>query len=205
MKAVIYHADCSLSAQWPPNTYKKLFADFKKNLNDFDIPVIHLTTTGHEGWGDENYYYDLDPENIVYNRESTFVDFLRTANDDVYWFTEPDTRLNQLFPPLTTDLAILLRGGDLPISPWWRLAKKSALPFFERALEFFDLEKKQWHGDSVAFKRLWDDMNCRADFGQTHYLGLAIELREYALYSKPSSPYSRQWKSKKKLQLLDMG
>jgi len=201
MKAVIYHADAEIADTFPKDTYKKITLGLKENLNSFNIPLIHITTKGHDGWGDENYYYDGDPVNIVYNREKFFLEFLKECPDDVYWFTEPDARLNSELPPLTTDLALLRRKDDVAISPWWRLAKKTSIPFFEEVLKNFDMQQKNWHGDSVAYTKIWELMG-KPDCGICHWNNMSIDLREYRLYTGRNQPYSRQWKSHNKLELL---
>ena len=202
MKAVIYHADASIAGKFPKDTYKNITLGLKENLRSFNIPLIHITLTGHEGWGDENYFYDGDPEDVVYNREKFFLEFLKTCDDDVYWFTEPDSRLNSELPPLTTDLALLRRNDDVTISPWWRLAKKSAVPFFEELITHFDMERKGWDGDSIAFIKMWEVMG-KPDWGIYEWQGLTVDLRDYKLYTGRHNPYSRQWKSYNKLELID--
>lgn len=201
MKAVIYHADGRIAAQYPKDTYKNICLGLKENLKSFGIPLIHLTTKGHEGWGDENYFFDGDPDEIIFNREKYFLEFLKKAEDDTYWFTEPDCRLNSPLPPLTTDLALLRRKDSVPMSPWWRLAKKTSIPFFEELLRHFDLNQKQWHGDSVAFTAMWEVIG-KPDLGTCVWQGISIDLRDYRLYTGRMQPYSRQWKGNKKLELI---
>jgi hypothetical protein len=205
MKAVIYHADGPMAENFPPDTYRKLFEGFKKNVSLFGLSTIHLTLEGHPGWGDENYYFpNLDPVNVVYNREICFVEFLKTAPDDVYWFTEPDSRIAEMWPPLAGDLALLRRQDLVAINPAWRLARPSALPIFEMVLQHFDLDRKSWHGDSVAFRQLWLDFG-QPNIGHLEHSGVKIELRNYNDYCKMSARYTRQWKAGKKLRLLGEG
>jgi hypothetical protein len=201
MKAVIYHADTYLADKFPKDTYKQLTLGLKKNLKTFNIPLIHITVTGHEGWGDENYFYDGDPADAMYNREKFFLEFLKTCPDDIYWFTEPDARLHEMFPPLTADLALLRRNDTVAISPWWRLAKKSSVPFFEEVLKHFDMERKGWHGDSAAYAKVWEVIG-KPDLGLYNWNGITFDFRKYKLYTRRNSPYSRQWKSEKKIELL---
>jgi hypothetical protein len=201
MKAVIYHADTYLADKFPKDTYKQLTLGLKENLKTFNIPLIHITVTGHEGWGDENYFYDGDPADAMYNREKFFLEFLKTCPEDTYWFTEPDARLNSELPPLTTDLALLRRNNGVAISPWWRLAKKSSIPFFEEVLKNFDMENKGWHGDSVAYTTTWESIG-KPGWGIHNWNGISIDFRDYRLYTGRGKPYSRQWKSHKKLELL---
>lgn len=201
MKAVIYHADGPIAKNFPENSYKKLFQGFRENAAKFGISTIHLTLEGHPGWGDENYFYPGDPADIVYNREVCFIKFLKQAKDDVYWFTEPDSRIIKLWPELTTDVAMLRRQDSVAINPAWRMARPNAIPFFERILENFELSQKTWHGDSYAMIRTWEQMN-KPDEGIHEFLGLKIELRKYKEYSTKGSKYTRQYKADSKLQLL---
>lgn len=200
----MYHADAMKSLNnIPAGTYKKITLDLKKNLNEFNIPLIHLTLNGFEGWGDENFFFNGDPEHIILNREKTFIEFLKNAQkEEHYWFIEPDTRLMNIFPNLDGDLALLYRNDPVPISPAWRLAKKTALPFFEEILECFNYEYKEWNGDSWAFRTIWEKMN-KPELGKLHYNGLDIELREYKDYCKRNSKYSTQWKGRSKMKLLE--
>lgn len=205
MKAVIYHADGPMAKNFPPDTYHKLFEGFRQNASQFGVTTIHLTLADHPGWGDENYYFpDLDPEHVVYNREKCFLNFLATAPDNVYWFTEPDSRIAEMWPDLTGDLALLRRQDSVAITPAWRLARPSALPIFEMSLQHFDLNLKSWHGDSIAFRQLWLDFG-QPDVGHFEYAGIKIQLRDYNDYCRINSRYSRQWKASKKLRLLDQG
>lgn len=211
MKVVIYHADASKVKKFEPDTYKNLTVGFRENLENFGLELIHLTAKGHEGWGNTNYFYDVDPEQINYSREICFVDFIKnTAKDDeVYWFTEPDHRLIDLFPPLDCDLALLYRHEDYcPVPPSWRLAKKSAAPLFEEIFEVYnrnitaDYNPIVWGGDSDAMRALWNRMG-QPSFGKTLYKGLEIDFRNYKQYSNTKSKYTRQFKAGNKKIILD--
>jgi hypothetical protein len=204
MKAVIYHADSAVAKNYPPDTYKNLFALLKSNLKKFNIPLIHLTLNGHEGWGDENFFYDRDPNDIVYNREDLFLNFLKNSNDDVYWFLEPDHKLITVFPELSTDLALLIRNDSTPITPSWRLARKTAIPFFEELLDIFILNRN-WNGDSVVFYKMWEKIGSPLNPGIIKYKDLLIELRSYKQYSTRKSQYSQQFKGLHKFELLSQG
>ena len=214
MKAVIYHATVNFkqfqpdSQDYPDDIYETLFQGARENLNKFGIPLIHLTVNGHPGWGDENYYFDGDAQNVVYNRERFFADFLRDRDrSEVYWLTEPDARLMRDFPelPQDCDLSILRRQDVIALSPWWRLARSTAVPFFDEAVKYFDSDKLTWHGDSWAYRRMWENMGS-PDIGMEHayvdYNGMKIELRHYNNYSNPKSSFVRQWKSVHKIKLL---
>lgn len=201
MKAVIYHADGPIAKKFPPDTYRNLFEGFKKNAAEFGLTTVHLTLEGHPGWGDENHFYPGDPADIVYNREVCFIEFLKSAPNDVYWFTEPDSRIAEMWPPLVGDLAMLRRQDAVAINPAWRLARPSALPIFEMALDRFDTNQKSWHGDSIAFRQLWLDFG-QPDIGSFEHNGVKIELRDYNDYCRTKAKYTKQWKAKRKLQLV---
>lgn len=202
MKAVVYHADASIAKQFSSNTYELLFDGLRKNLNSFNISLIHLTINGFPGWGNETYYFDGNPEEIIYNREKFFIEFLKNADDnETFWFTEPDSRLIQEFPPLTTDLALLYRNRPPNITPSWRLAKKRAVCFFEEVFSYYDLEKKNWHGDSSAYHKIWELMSSPG-VGILEYNNINIELRIYKEYSTRKSKYTQQYKYFHKKELL---
>ena len=203
MKAVIYHADGPIAATYPAGTYKRLFEILKQNLKKFNIPLIHITLVGHEGWGDENYFYDRDPSHIVYNREELFLDFLKNTDDNVYWFIEPDHKLNNIFPPLETDLSLLLRQDSIPITPSWRLAKKSAIPFFEEVFSYYDTSNRSWNSDSGAYIKMWEKIGSPESAGIISYNNMSIELRPYKQYSMRKSGYSQQFKGHHKFEIIE--
>ena len=203
MKAVVYHADGPIAENFPKDTYKTLFKIFKENVKTFNIPLVHITLQGHEGWGDENYFYDRDPAHIVYNREELFLDFLKNAEDNVYWFAEPDHRLKHIFPPLETDLALLVRQDSTPITPSWRLAKKSAIPFFEEVFSYYDIENKSWNSDSGAYIKMWEQIGSPIESGIINYNNMSIDLRPYKQYSMRKSGYSQQFKGLHKFEIIE--
>jgi hypothetical protein len=203
MKAVVYHADASIAQGFEVGTYKKLMEGLKENCNKFGIPLIHLTIKGFEGWGNENYYFDGDPADIVYNREKFFIEFLKQADDEIYWFTEPDSRINVMFPPLEHDLALLIRAhAEKRITPAWRLAKPTALPFFEEALSYYDQAQKAWDGDTVGFRKMWEQIGMPTGEGVVSYNNISIELRNYKQYCMRKSIFTQQFKADHKNELL---
>ena len=118
---------------------------------------------GEGAVGDENYFYKGSSEHIVYNRELFFAQFLREQKrDDVFWLTEPDHRIVRRFPELAEDidLCLLRRDDEVAITPCWKLARRTAAPFFEEACTYFDDSKgKQWHGATALltsnYGRTW--------------------------------------------------
>ncbi len=206
MKAVIYHADAIKSKEYADNIYKHLIVNLKKNLNSFGIKLVHLTLTGFEGLGDENHYFEGEPNNITYNREKFFVEFLKNSPDELYWLTEPDSRIHNMFPLLedNVDLSLLYRHDDVHIPPAWRLVRKSALPFFEELLNYYEQERKDWwEGDSACFSKMWKNMGEPQTEGLVSYNGMTIELRPYKLYCMRKSHYTQQFKGHHKKELYD--
>lgn len=205
MKVVIYHADGCVAEKFRPGMYKDLTRILKKNVNEFDLDLIHLTTTGHEGWGDENHFFDLDPNQVNYNREICYVEFLKNLADEneIYWFTEPDWRINEIFPPLENDIDFLLRNDQAPLHPGWRLAKKSALPIFEETLRCYDVSgtQKTWGGDSTGLRNLYEKMN--QPIQTINFLGCSVGFREYKKYGMRKSKFTQQFKSNHKEEILE--
>lgn len=193
MKAVVYHADARFeSGSKVKDEYQRLFAGFVPMCHSFGMKVVHLTTKDHPGWGDENHHYDLNPKNIVFNREEVFTDFLENAPDDVYWFAEPDFRINKMWPVLKADCAVLIRGDSVPMTPAWRLATPKALPFFrELRDEMRKQDRKSWHGDSVAFTNVWVRMGRPGKHRLFGFNNVWIETRDYLDYIKGRATYSR--------------
>jgi hypothetical protein len=207
MKAVVYHADAPIIAdKFSKDTYKNLLIGLKKNCNSFNIPLVHITINGFEGYGDENIFVDADPNDIVWNREKFFIEYLKQVeNSEVIYFTEPDSRINKIFPPLITDLSVLLRGTSPRITPAWRLAKKSALPIFEEVFSFYDVEySKSWDADCVIWDKLYSKLNCPTVNDIINYNGLTIELRDYKQYCmRRRTSFVSQFKSHHKDDLLN--
>jgi len=209
MKAVVYHADATFCFGGDVgDVYERLFVRFREMCHKYGMQVIHLSTEGHPGWGDENHRYaHLDPKNVTLNREECFTTFLESAPEDVYWFTEPDYVIKQMWPELDADCAMLYRpGDDVPMTPSWRMATTKAVPFFRRLRDTFrGLVPRpgvgfDWHGDSWAFTQVWREMGCPAK--RTEYLGLDIDFRPYADYIKPKNTYGRNFAAHAKLQLV---
>lgn len=205
MKAVLYHADGHFGKRHGPNIYKHLTEELRKNLHSFGVSLIHVTVIGHEGWGDENYFYETEDVNaVIYNREKFLLEFMRrdAEEDQTYWFCEPDFRMLAEFPVLTTDLCMLYRQDSVPITPAWRLAKKTALPIFEESFKNFDLSQKEWHGDSPAWQEIHRQLGNPTSVGFYSWRDLSVELRPYGWYaSRHKCRYSGQWKGGAKMQI----
>jgi hypothetical protein len=204
MKAVVYYADCPrISSKFPDGIYESLMLGLKDNLNNHDIPLIHITLTGHKGFGNTNIFYDADPDWVNYNREVFFTDFLKTKaeENETYWFTEPDARLNNSFPALIGDAAFTVRENR--IFPGWRLAKKSAYPIFQQAIDFFPNDKSKWQGDSEAWAKIYYDMGYPGDDNTIEYKKLCVELRKYKQYNMTGSYYSQQYKANHKFTIIE--
>ena len=205
MKAVVYHADAKIAERYPKDTYKNLLLGLRKNCNDFDIPLVHITINGFEGYGDENIYVDADPEDIVWNREKFFIEYLKTADpNETYYFTEPDSRINKMFPMLETDLAMLFREKAPRITPAWRLAKTSALPIFQEVFNEYDTTNKLWDSDCSAWSKFYSKLNLSGT-GITTYNNVSIELRSYKEYCmrKTKNAYVKQFKASTKTNLIE--
>ena len=202
MKVVVFHANGPKANEFAAGIYQDLFSGLKKNINSFGYPLIHLTLEGHKGWGDENYYFQGNSDEVIYNRERCVLEFLKQQpNDDtVYWFTEPDSRLVNEIPKLEGDLALLLRKDIIPVTPAWRLCTIKALPFFEEAFSYFDLDQKQWNGDAYGYLEIYKRMG--EPTTNLEYNNVKIEFRNYRQYCTTKGPFTTQFKAKKKYRII---
>lgn len=208
MKAVVYHADAHFA--WGPEVgdfYRRLFPKFLERCHAFDMEVIHLTLDGFPGMGDKNIFYGgYDAKDVMFNREMLFCDFLEKAEDDVYWFGEPDYVLFKKWPSLKTDCAFLHRTDAVAMTPGWRMATPKAVPIFRdlrdttKSVELRAGVGRDWHCDSDAFNKVWKKMG-RPLIGFTSYLGVSVEMRDYRQYVKPGE-YSRNYNGPAKLKIL---
>lgn len=211
MKAVVYHADSHFA--WGPKVgdlYRRLFVKFRERCKSYGFErVIHLTLEGHPGWGDENRFYSgFKPEDVMFNRELIFCEFIENAEDDVYWFGEPDYVFFKRWPDLKTDIALLVRPWDaVRMTPGWRLATPKAGPIFRELAELIRQVEvrpgvgRDWHCDSVAFTSMWKRMG-KPELGVTEYKGLSVELRDYREYVKPGV-FCKNHNGPSKLKLLE--
>lgn len=205
MKVVYYHADARALWDVPAGLYKRIARRFLENCEQLGLEVIHLTLDGCEGWGHRSVHYpDLDPAQVVYNREVCFTAFLRTAPEGEYLFTEPDSQILRPVEPTAADCMMLYRADSGPhLCPALRLARPSALPVFQRvrdAIAVMTPDRRAWHGDSVAFADLYTALGQPTATG-TYTLGdVSIELRAYADYMK--GPAMRFWKNSRKLEMV---
>ena len=197
MIAAIWHA--TPPSRTDGEVYRLLFQGARDN---FDMPVVHLTTRGHPCWGDWSVEFDLDPENIVLNREIAFRDFL-ASQDGPVWFTEPDARLYGPLPDIEEDAALIYRPKDkVPMCPAFRIAKPSALPLFEEFAEEMEGQNAKWDGDSEAFTRVWHRMG-GPGLGVYSYKGMSVRMLPYSEFvDRFSSGTCKNYKAKSKIQLL---
>ncbi len=206
MKAVIYHADGYRVNRYRSGIYQHLIEELRKNVNEYGMSLIHLTLAGHQGQGDENFYYAVNnPDEIIWNREYCIWQFLANDadEDEHYLIFEPDFRIIDQVPPLTTDLCLLYREDPCPITPAWRMCTKRAAPFFEEVIGYFDQAQRDWHGDSVGYSHMWNVLGQPKIGDVLEHNGISIEFRPYGWYASRTSKarYTKQWKGGEKLQI----
>lgn len=213
MKAVFWHADARHPAGIPiDDDYRRMIEDFCAHVAAWGIEPVHLTTCGHRRYTTQAYEYPFDPNEVMRSRERAFYSFLKdqASDSEVYWFTEPDSRIFREIPPLFTDCAMLVRDDAVPMCPGWRLATRAALPFFEELHdEVMAQEAADWHNDSAAFTKVYKRMGSPRCGSLVLHDKCWIEFRDYELYVKkragnPVVPYTRNYmglKSKRELMM----
>lgn len=206
--SVIYHGDGQSLWNAEEGLYRKIIEHYRKQLHKHEIELIHLSPDGHEGWGDINIHYPGDIKEPMWNREVFFNRFLEedAKDGEYYWFGEPDVLIKEMFPPTDCDVALLIRPHDLVrICPAFRLAKKTALPYFKAIKDNFLMTKKAWHGDSDAHAAIGKQIENagKLQIHKTNWLGISMEFREYRDYVHPGK-YLRHFKYKNKEALLDL-
>ena len=186
--------------------FHRIDAGMKENLNSYGIELIHLTLEGFPGYGDTNFFYTGIPDEVIYNREVCFTEFLKNHAEDheQYWFTEADVRLRNPFPVLAegVDAAFITALSEKRFLPTWRLARKSAAPIFEEALAGFG-SLKQWDGDTEAWGKVYLAVGSPDVNQQIVYNNMCFETRPYKHYNMGKSHYTAHYKSKHKQFILD--
>lgn len=170
--------------------------------------VIHLTSNSKETYGDENYTFGSEPEYIVLNREYAFMEFLRNIAipNQEYLMLEPDIEFISEWPNLSenADVSLLYRQDAGPhISPSTRWCRKSSLSLFEEIWNIFPRTHWDWHGDSIAFDRLYLKIIKQQPISEfVKYNGVNIQFRTHENYMKPYHKYMKHYVAHRKLELL---
>lgn len=146
------HPNCSTS------DYDKMWPVMQASVERQGYQLIHLTTWNDPARCEKVFRVDADPATVMFSREVAWLEFLYSLEDDEEAvLVEPDAYLLRPIPQLAigADMMLLRRYKTLPCG--FRLAKKSAIPFYEavvREYDKMDREHKTFHGDAQTHHRL---------------------------------------------------
>jgi len=190
--------------------YKDLWEVMIGAVHRLGHEVVHITDMASESWGDHVFRVDVDPLTVVYSRDVAWAAFVESLDDDSQaMMIEPDTLMLRPVPPLqpASDLCVLTRPGN-GVPGWFRLSKKSSLPFYRDVVDAYDdmdSKLRVFHGDIGAVHRVLgikdggyaEDLKLVAS-------GCTIETRSWLQYGyrKGIDPYFLQFKGTSKEQML---
>lgn len=138
-----------------PSEYDQIWPVMQRSVEAQGYELVHLTTRDAEAKCAKVFRYDGDPNLVMWTRELAWLEFLRSVPDDEQVvMVEPDCMLLRQVPRLhnNADLMLLRRyKGTVPAG--FRLARKSAIPFYEAVVAEYSTypeEHKKFHGDAGA-------------------------------------------------------
>lgn len=190
MIVVFYHADAHHPCSYKPSIYYQMVARLIESANQFGYGVIHLTDEKNAAMTVPCLRYPVQAREVMLSRERAFYWFLEKSCDDSqqYMLVEPDSIFVKAVPPLPEgkDFMLLRRPGD-NYPPGVRLCRRSALPFYQEVLHYYEQHvspsRRDWHGDVDAMHMAlgnWPEKD--AVNPPTSWRGLGIDVREYRDY-----------------------
>lgn len=190
--------------------YAKMWPIMMRSVHRLGHQLVHLTDMYTESWGDLVHRVDVDPETTVYSRDVAWAKYIeRLTGDEQAMMLEPDTVMMREVPPIKDgcDLVVLRRPQSC-VPGWFRLGKRSSLPFYQEVVaNYRGLTHAQhcFHGDIGAMHRTLGI----ADGEKAHTIpgeaaGCKIEVRDWDRYGfrKGRDPYLLQFKGHSKDQML---
>lgn len=192
--------------------YSKLWPIMHESVRKLGHKLVHITDVATTSWGDECFRADVDPKTTIYSRDVAWRAFLsQLPEGEQACMIEPDTLMLRDIPPLSDSHDMrLLRRPQKCIPGWFKLAKRSALPFYDRVLrewESLNGDLRVFHGDIGALHRA-----CGIADGDTAHTipslvdGVRIDVQDWPLYgfrkNPRSNPYFLQFKGTSKSDML---
>lgn len=179
--------------------YSLLWPIMHKSVRKLGHKLVHLTDLHTPSWGDEVWRTDVDPATTVYSRDVAWARYVEALPEgEQACMIEPDTILLRDIPPVKDKHDLVLLKRDKGACGWFKLAKRSAAPFFRIVVdEYFNIPVNfhSFHGDLGALER-----------AQRRGHGCRIEWRDWHRYGfrkdPNSDPYLLQFKGTSKSDML---
>lgn len=184
---------------WVPNegvhphatqeTYDRIWPIMHNSVRKLGHKLIHITDEKTPSLGDEVYRVPgLNPKHTMKSRDEAWLNFLLSLDaDEQACMIEPDTLMLRDVPPISDGYdMVLLRRSKACVPGWFKLAKRSAAPFYQQVVANYQtVPEKLWglHGDTDALR-----MACGMSANETAYTipahlhGVAIEVRDWWCY-----------------------
>jgi hypothetical protein len=196
---------------WVPNegvhphasleTYKRIWPKMHQSVRQLGHKLVHLTDETTPSWGDEVFRVPgLNPQHTMWSRDVAWLKYIESLDtDEQACMIEPDTVMLRDVPLIKDGYdMVLLRRPESCIPGWFKLAKRSAAPFYAQVVANYDLIPMglwSFHGDIDALH-----MACgmsRQDTAHTlptQVHGVRIESRDWPCYGfrKPHANMKQQ-------------
>jgi hypothetical protein len=184
---------------WVPNegvhphatqeTYDRIWPIMHRSVRKLGHKLIHITDEKTPSLGDEVYRVPgLNPKHTMKARDEAWLNFLLSLDaDEQACMIEPDTLMLRDVPPISDGYdMVLLRRFESCVPGWFKLAKRSAAPFYQQVVDnYANVPQDLWgfHGDIHALH-----MACGIGAKETAHAipseacGVTIEVRNWPCY-----------------------
>lgn len=184
---------------WVPNegvhphasleTYKRIWPKMHQSVRQLGHKLIHITDETTPSWGDEVFRVPgLNAQHTMKSRDVAWLKYIESLDaDEQACMIEPDTLMMREVPPIKDGYdMVLLRRPQACVPGWFKLAKRSAAPFYRRVVANYEsVPENLWalHGDTDALR-----MACGIAANQpaksipSHLHGVNIEVRDWWCY-----------------------
>lgn len=150
---VVYHADAHHTCK-PVSIYQQIWPKFLECAEQRGYLVTQMTTMDGRQYAKHVRRFDVDATKPMYSREVCWLEMLKELPEhEQLVLLEPDFQIRKAIPPLRpgNDFLLLDRRGDTYM-PGFRIARQTAIPFYESVLKNFT-EQFDWLGDCVALHK----------------------------------------------------
>lgn len=167
--------------------YQRLWPIMHRSVRALGHRLIHITDDNTANWGDECFRVPgLDPSTTMRSRDVAWHQFVQSLQPgEQACMIEPDTVMLRDVPPIAEghDM-VLLRRPESVVPGWFKLAKRTAEPFYRAVVEnYAHVDRSLWafHGDIRAL-HMTLGIGKTANLLPTERCGVRIEVRDWPCY-----------------------